>query len=118
MLTTADPAVAQTLQALGATGKAADHPLDRRDPEPCQAVEKSAPTVARAGVELSAKGGRLTVAAEGQSITLAEPDLQVELLFRNPATWSASLAGMPQDLRIACSGALPVPLPDYGMNYV
>ena len=74
--------------------------------------------MAQTGVELSATDGRLTVAAEGVSVTLVEPDLQVELLFRSAGTWSATLAAIPQELRIACGGVLPVPLPDYGINYV
>ena len=118
VLTTVNPALAQTLLALGATGKPEITRWTVVILNLAGLVEKTAPTLARAGLELSAQAGRLTVAAEGQSITLAQPDLQVELLFRGAATWSEPLARMPLDLRIACSAVLPVPLPDYGINYV
>lgn len=81
-------------------------------------VEKLAPLAARTGLESAAKDGSLSVATQGQSIALAQPDLQVELLFRGPATWSEPLLNMPAPLRTACSVALPVPLPHYGINYV
>lgn len=118
VLTTAEPAVAQCLLALGATGKPEITHWTVVILNLAGLVEKIAPTVARGGVELSVQAGRLIVAGAGQSISLTQPDQQVELLFRSAATWSEPLAGMPLDLRIACSGALPVPLPDYGLNYV
>jgi hypothetical protein len=118
VLTTANPALAQTLLALGASGKSEITRWTVAILNLAGLVGKIAPTLARAGVELSARDGRLTVAAQGQSITLDQPDLQVELLFRSAATWGEPLARMPLDLRIACSAVLPVPLPDYGINYV
>ena len=66
----------------------------------------------------TAEDGKLTVAAQGKSVTLSDPEQQVEVLFRGAATWGRTLAEMPQDLRIACGAALPIPLPDYGINYV
>jgi predicted N-acetyltransferase YhbS len=118
VLTTAEPAVAQTLLAMGATGKPEITRWTVAVLNLPGLVAKIAPAAARAGLELSAQADKLTIAAAGQSITLAQPDLQVELLFRSAATWSEPLARMPLDLRIACSGVLPVPLPDYGLNYV
>jgi hypothetical protein len=51
----------------------------------------------------------------GKSVTLRTR--QVELLLRGAATWGRT-AEMPQELRIACGAALPIPLPDYRFNYV
>lgn len=118
VLSTASPSVAQLLADLGGVGKTQITNWTVVILNLVKLVEKIAPAAAQAGVELSAKRSVLTVAAEGKSVALAARDLQVELLFRGPGTWSAPLAEMPQELRIACGGVLPVPLPDYGINYV
>jgi len=118
VLTTAQPAVAQRLLAAGATGKASITGWTIVILDLPRLIEKVGPVAARAGVELAVKDGRLIVAAEGKSVSLAQPDQQVEILFRHAGTWSAELACLPVELRTACSVGLPIPLPDYGVNYV
>lgn len=118
VLATAYPKVARTLLSAGATGPSQLTAWTVLVLKLAKLIEKIGPAVARAGVELSARDGQLTIAAGEQSVTLADRESQIELLFRHPGTWSPTLAGLPRELRIACSVALPVPLPDYGINYV
>lgn len=118
VLTTARPALSRTLLSLGASGRPQITGWTVLILNLARLVETIGPVAARAGVELSAEGQELTVAAQGKSVALADPEQQVEVLFRGAATWSRALTEMPQELRIACGAALPIPLPDYGINYV
>ncbi len=118
VLTTARPALSRALLSLGGAGKPQITGWTVVILNLVKLVETIGESAARAGVELSAKDGQLTVAAQGKSVTLAERQPQVEVLFRGAATWSRTLVEMPQELKIACGVALPIPLPDYGINYV
>jgi GNAT superfamily N-acetyltransferase len=118
VLTTVRPAVARALLGLGAAGKPQMAGWTVLILNLAKLVDTIGPIAARAGVELSAKDAKLTVAAQGASVTLAEPETQVEVLFRGAATWGRVPGEMPRELRIACGAALPIPLPDYGINYV
>lgn len=112
------PETVQTLLSAGATCQASVTNWTVLILNLAGLVEKIAPLAGRAGVQLSAHGGTLVVAAEGQSVSLDQPAQQVEMLFRGQATWGAALAGLPSALRTACSGVFPIPLPEYGINYV
>lgn len=118
VLATAQPEVAAALLAAGATGKSSITRWTILILQLARLVELVGPAAARMGVELAARDGRLTVAAEGRSVTLARPEHQVEILFRDSCTWSRELASLPVELRTACAAALPIRLPDYGINYV
>lgn len=118
VLPAAQPEVARALLEAGATGKASTSSWTVLILNLVNLIEKVGPAIARSGVELTAKGNQLTVAAEGKTICLDRMDQLVEILFRGPAAWSAELAAMPVALRIACSAALPIRLPDYGINFV
>jgi predicted N-acetyltransferase YhbS len=118
VLTTSSPAEAWCLRRLGATGTSQATRWTIILLNLPKLVERIGPVTARCGVTLEARDGSLTVAASDTFLTLPEPGAQVELLFGHPGIWSESLAKMPMALRVACSGVLPIPLPDYGINYV
>jgi len=118
VLLPAQPAVATALRSLGATGQGRLTGWTVRILDLAKLVERLAPVAASCGLELTVKGPRLVVAAEDEAASFAQPDEQIGLLFRGAATWARQLAELPAALRLACSVALPVPLPDYGINYV
>ncbi len=112
------PDVIQVLRALGASSQTSLTGWTALILDLAGLVERITPVVAAAGVDLAVKDNQLTITAADHCVTLDEPDQQVEILFRSAGAWSSQLAAMPADLRLACSVVLPIPLPEYGINYV
>jgi len=85
---------------------------------PSALAESFSSVASRLSVVLGVEGGGLRVSADGHSALLATPQQQVEGLFCDAAVWSPDLASLGRDLRVAMAGMLPIPLPDYGLNYI
>lgn len=70
------------------------------------------------GVKLSCEGDTLRVVAGGEVAELAEPAAVAAALFNGASRWPAALKRLGRQGRAALSQILPLPLPDYGLNYV
>ena len=118
VLQAAQPAVATSLSALGTTCTPRGSGWTLLIPHLPRLLDVLAPIAARSGLSLDAKDRSLTLATAEQSVCVRAPARQVELLFAGPACWDETLSALPAPLRIACAGTLPVPLCDYGINFV